>query len=612
MDASSSALARRGAWTNAGFAVALAVVVSIAATAVWAFQQHASAAHWVSHTEQVRGALAEARWALADLRARELAAFLKPTVAAPRGETAPLRARLDEVRVLTVDNPAQQARLADFDRSLGELVTLLRAPPAAGGESTAAEEVDERLRALHARLLDVDLAEQRLLESRTQVSEARLRWLGWAIAVLVTVLVVLLLLLYIHLRRWQKQEDRLLRAEQRFQLMAQNVADYAILMLDPRGHIRSWNIGAERLKGWSADEIVGRHISCFYPAEELMTEKPRRALQQAATMGRFEDEGWRVRKDGSRFWANVVITTLRESSGEIGGFLKITRDLTDRRNAEEALRAEVAETHRVERQLHDANQSLESLVAQRTAQLMTANADLEQARGHLQELSAHLIESQEDERRRISRELHDETGQSLTGIKLRLVAGLRDGSLTSKGIDDCVKLVDATIRQIRQLALDLRPLILDDLGLAEALEAALDAMAESAGWDTRLNVQRLPHGLPPALETACFRIVQEALTNAARHACARVVEVEVQQMDTELAVTVRDDGKGFDAASMRTPAMRRAHFGLLSMAERASLAGGTLKVASAPDHGTTVSVVFSLPTIGAGANPSESEPAGAV
>lgn len=123
-----------------------------------------------------------------------------------------------------------------------------------------------------------------------------------------------------------------------FELMANSVTDYAIFLLDSRGYVASWNPGAELIKGYTADEIIGRHFSVFYPAQDIGREWPDYELREAARTGRFEDEGWRVRKDGSRFWANVVITALRNSAGELLAFSKITRDLTDRRSAEAKLR----------------------------------------------------------------------------------------------------------------------------------------------------------------------------------------------------------------------------------------------------------------------------------
>jgi PAS domain S-box-containing protein len=126
--------------------------------------------------------------------------------------------------------------------------------------------------------------------------------------------------------------------DDRYRLLVEGIQDYAILMLDPDGWVTTWNSGAERMKGYAPEEIIGRHFSLFYPAEDLAAEKPGLELRSAVLAGRFEDEGWRVRKDGSRFWANVVITPLRRADGELMGFAKATRDLTARRQVEDALR----------------------------------------------------------------------------------------------------------------------------------------------------------------------------------------------------------------------------------------------------------------------------------
>lgn len=126
--------------------------------------------------------------------------------------------------------------------------------------------------------------------------------------------------------------------EQRFQLLIDTVVDYGIFVLDPQGHVASWNTGAEKLKGYRREEVLGRHFSVFYPPEAIATGWPQEELRRATQLGRFEDEGWRVRKDGSRFWANVVITALFEADGRLSGFAKITRDLTERRAHEEQLR----------------------------------------------------------------------------------------------------------------------------------------------------------------------------------------------------------------------------------------------------------------------------------
>ena len=122
-----------------------------------------------------------------------------------------------------------------------------------------------------------------------------------------------------------------------FRLLVEGVRDYAIFMLDGGGRVLTWNAGAERMKGYRAEEIIGQHFSCFYPADAVAAGKPARLLALAARDGRVEDEGWRVRRDGSRFWADVIITSLRDADGSVLGFAKVTRDMTERRRAEQAL-----------------------------------------------------------------------------------------------------------------------------------------------------------------------------------------------------------------------------------------------------------------------------------
>jgi PAS domain S-box-containing protein len=161
------------------------------------------------------------------------------------------------------------------------------------------------------------------------------------------------------------QDDKL------FRLLIEHVADYAIFMLDPQGRVMSWNVGAEALKGYRAEEILGKHFACFYPEAERRLNKPAQLLAIAARNGRVEDEGWRVRKDGSQFWANVVITALHDESSQLRGFAKVTRDLTERRRAEEALR--------------QANEQLERRAVERTQELQEVNRKLERQKEELQE-----------------------------------------------------------------------------------------------------------------------------------------------------------------------------------------------------------------------------------
>jgi PAS domain S-box-containing protein len=148
---------------------------------------------------------------------------------------------------------------------------------------------------------------------------------------------------------WRRQRSQFYRekyeaakalreSEELFRLLVEGVKDYAIIMLDPAGSVMSWNQGAERIKGYRDGEIIGRHFSCFYAEEDVRQGKPQRELERAAANGRFEDEGWRIRKDGSRFWANVILTALRDAEGGLRGFSKVTRDITERKRTEDSLR----------------------------------------------------------------------------------------------------------------------------------------------------------------------------------------------------------------------------------------------------------------------------------
>src|SRR5919202_2331910 len=146
-------------------------------------------------------------------------------------------------------------------------------------------------------------------------------------------------------------QEALIESERRFRILVQGVTDYAIFMLDPQGRVTNWNSGAERAKGYKAEEFIGQHFSRFYTEEDLQRGVPRLALETAMREGRFETEGWRVRKDGTRFWANVVIHAIRDESGHLIGFAKVTRDLTERKNAQvelEAAREQLVQSQKME------------------------------------------------------------------------------------------------------------------------------------------------------------------------------------------------------------------------------------------------------------------------
>ena len=182
-------------------------------------------------------------------------------------------------------------------------------------------------------------------------------------------------------RKFQEEQlQRLLESEERFRLLVDQVKDYAIFFLDARGNISSWNQGARRIKGYTADEIIGRHFSTFYTPEDLADDKPSRELTIAIREGRYEEEGWRVKKDGSRFWASVVITALWDKRGNLTGFAKVTRDLTDKKREEELLRARTREleafAHTLSHDLRAPIRSISSyaqLLTEENSQLSTAD-----------------------------------------------------------------------------------------------------------------------------------------------------------------------------------------------------------------------------------------------
>jgi len=210
-----------------------------------------------------------------------------------------------------------------------------------------------------------------------------------------------------------------------------------------------------------------------------------------------------------------------------------------------------------------------------------ATSELAEKREQLQALSRKLIEAQEAERRAVARELHDDFGQVLTALKLNLQRHEGDQA-------ESIALVDGAIERMRDLAQDLRPPLLDELGLEASLRWFVEREARRAGLEFHLGLAPLERRPPPSLETTCFRVAQEALTNVIRHAQARRVEVELRAEGDQLQLTVRDEGKGFDVAAARKRAARGGSQGLLSMQERVALAGGELEIDSAKDRGTTV------------------------
>jgi len=295
----------------------------------------------------------------------------------------------------------------------------------------------------------------------------------------------------------------------------------------------------------------GGRWNILVPEEAL--EACRKRFKKVIIEGFVETvETARVAKFGRRFPAEMTLTMLNDKGGNHIGYVTISRDITERKRAEEML-----------------NEYAERLLA----------------------LSHRLLEAQERQsRRRIARELHDEIGQSLTAMKSNLQAMQCLSKERSYGLDleECIVIVDKVLDQIRNLSLDLRPSMLDDLGLVAALRWHIDRQAQLTGLNVKFDADPLQVRLHPDLEIVCFRIAQEALTNVVRHAQAQKVHIELRQGGTELELVIRDDGVGFDVHAAQKRAMYGESLGLLGMQERARLVGGQIKIESTPMCGTTI------------------------
>ena len=300
----------------------------------------------------------------------------------------------------------------------------------------------------------------------------------------------------------KEAETALRRSEQTFQLLVESVQDYAIFMLDPDGRIATWNAGAERIKGYRAHEIIGEHFSIFYPPEDVAQGKPRWELESAEREGRHEDEGWRVRKDGTRFWANVVLSPMRDPHGGLIGFAKVTRDLTQRRRAEQALA--------------QSNQELERFSYSVSHDL---RAPLRAINGYAQAL-------------------HEDHVAKLDAEGKRLLGVIRDSAKLGG------QLIDGLLNfsRVGRQALVRSPVNLT--ALAQSVVAELRT-------ETSLAVEVVISPLPPASGDAALlrhvfvNLIENAFKFSAKRAHPRV-EIGAEQHGPDVAYYVRDNGVGYD------------------------------------------------------------------
>jgi len=327
----------------------------------------------------------------------------------------------------------------------------------------------------------------------------------------------------------REAEEALRESEERFRLLVRDVSDYAIFMLDPTGHVVSWNAGAQRIKGYTEQEIHGKHFSVFYPAEDVASGRPEHNLETAVLEGRVEDKGWRVRKDGTRFWANVVITALYGEKRRLRGFGKVTRDMTEQREAEQSL--------------------------EERRRLLT-----------------HLIQAQESEWRRIAAELHSGSIPELDTVsrdQRELAEQLPEPYAAQ--LRELVTRADAATDQLRALVTRLRPPGIERSSLVAAIDDYLAANAAEWGLDYSVE-SRLESEPPPDAAVTIFRICQEALTNVHKHARAKNVSVSLSHTGSGVLTRVSDDGVGISGPADLRPA--QDHYGVVEMRERAETVGG--------------------------------------
>jgi PAS domain S-box-containing protein len=584
-----------------GFILAACVALALMAATQWLAAQERRAAEWALRGQEVLGVIADTRAALVDIQNGHRGFSIEGTQEALQpyiDGTAAIAVQAGRLRELLDDTPEQQAHLAEFERLLpARLATAARIVDARRSDGFEASRqivgtgaAAREMAALRTVLDAMDRQQEIIFRQRAEQQHATLSRLATWVGAVTFLLLPALGLLYAQIRRRRIAQQGLVESEEQFRLMMQSVVDYAIVMLDPAGRVQTWNAGAERILGYAGSEALGQGLALdrLYPPEEVQQGRPAADLERAARHGSHAVEGSRMRRDGSRFWATTVLNAILDADGEVRGFSMVLRDLTERRRIDE-------EKARVAGQLHTLNETLEAKVALRTQELRQANADLEGAKLRLQQLSARIVEHQEQERRRVAYELHEDMAQSMSAIRIDLVRAQRNPE-NGQPVADALKLLDALIAQTRDMVARLRPTMLDDLGLPEALEGELAYHAKRSNWATRLQVE--PKDFPvlaPQLATACFRVAQEALSNAARHARAQQVALGLRLRGSILELTVEDDGIGFDAEQHLATDSEEDSFGLAFMRERARQIDGRLEIGPANGaRGVRVSLLVPL------------------
>lgn len=603
-DVSQSLPKSLSSWPRVIFASAMVLLIVCLITTYLSFSYLREASDWVIHTQQVRGELGDLEADLNSAARSRLSYVISghgDDLASYRKVLPGISAHHREVARLTHDNPAQNERC----KQLGTLIDArLQAWELSIAQKQAGQSIDLgalltqnlELSARNAAVTEAIRTEEgKLLGPRIRIAQRSFVMTSLIVGVAFVVALAFLSVYYVLLnqqlrareiaeRNAREAFDRESAARQEaedFRLFIGAVRDYAIFTMDASGHIKNWNEGAQRLQGYAASEIVGQHFSRFYPDVDIQNGKPQKELEIAAREGRVEDEGWRIRKDGSRLWANVVITAMRNPAGQLIGFTKVTRDFTERMRAQQELRR--------------TNTELATQVAERKA----AEERLAASEKSLRRLSLHLLSTQDEERKRIGRDLHDSLGQYLAILKMNLDA-LRSGVALNGAREDverCIQLADDSLKEVRTISYLLYPPMLEEMGLGSAIPWYLDGFSQRSRIQVTFDVDPNFERLAPEAELALFRVLQESLTNVHRHSGSATATVSLSTANDKVVLEVRDQGKGIPEQMLEEAGedwLGSLGVGLRGMNERLRQLGGKLEITSTA-LGTTVTA--SVPTV---------------
>jgi PAS domain S-box-containing protein len=369
-------------------------------------------------------------------------------------------------------------------------------------------------------------------------------------------------------------QESLRDREEKLRLILDSSKDFAIFTMDMQGRVTMWNAGAERLLGYTEDEICGIGFDRIFIQEDIEAGIPGEELENALKTGRGADKRWHKRKDGSLFWADGLVMPLQDTNNQTTGFLKIIRDFTEQKKSEDQLRALTEE--------------LELKVADRTR-------ELEESRFRLRSLLFELNKTEQKERQRVAAELHDSLAQLLTAGRINLESSIQQiKGVPPPGLQSVVEIIAEATRTTRNLMAELStPPVLESEDLVATIGWVIEKMSEEGLVIDYIHDE--PHiPLNRDLLTLIYQAVRELLLNVCKHAGVSDATVHIHRSAESLVIEVADEGRGFfPTDAMRVPGSDSG-FGLLNIQERLRWLRGSLELDSSPGHGTLARITLPL------------------